>query len=101
MPGAADRESRLQAVLHAYVQALDAGQTPDHEEVCRQHPDLATELRAFFADQKQMDELAASWRTQSALPASPATIDSAECRDGSTALGVVRRFGDYELLEEI
>jgi len=39
------REQRLQAVLHAYLQAVDAGQNPDPQELLRQHPDLRPPLR--------------------------------------------------------
>ena len=52
------REQRLQAVLHAYLQAVDAGQNLDPQQLLRQHPDLADDLAAFFADQAKLDRLA-------------------------------------------
>lgn len=51
------RDLQVQAILHSYLQAVDAGQTPDREELLRKHPELAAELREFFADQEKMDRL--------------------------------------------
>lgn len=57
------REKLLEAILHSYLQAVDAGQNPDREELLERHPEIADELRAFFADQSRMDRLAKSLRT--------------------------------------
>jgi WD40 repeat protein/tRNA A-37 threonylcarbamoyl transferase component Bud32 len=122
------REQRLHEILHSYLQAVDGGQAPDQEEFVRQHPELAEELRAFFADQKKLDELAQSMGQESSAvvpraggisplspsdsaaaptlppresaPASeePATLGPGEARTLGTK---VRYFGDYELLEEV
>ena len=46
----AAKDQRVQAVLHDYLRALDKGQAPDRQEVLRQHPELADELHALFAD---------------------------------------------------
>jgi WD40 repeat protein/tRNA A-37 threonylcarbamoyl transferase component Bud32 len=94
------RDQRLQEVLHAYLQALDAGQTPDRTELLRQHPELAADLAAFFADQDRVDHCARADR-----PTGPAGLDAATQPPRESAadsgLGKVRYFGDYELLEEI
>src|SRR6187401_1116937 len=97
-----DREQRIQSILHAYLQAVDAGTTPDQEAILHQHSDLADELRAFFSDQEKLNHLADSLRTQGPprSPSEPPTIDSA-AGSGAGRLGSVRYFGDYELLEEI
>jgi WD40 repeat protein/tRNA A-37 threonylcarbamoyl transferase component Bud32 len=95
-PGSGIDEQRLQEILHAYLQAIDAGQAPDQEEIVRQHPDLADELRAFFADQKKLDLLAKSMRAGSLTEG----LSSREIL--APAFGTkVRYFGDYEVLEEI
>ena len=84
----AEREQRLNAILHDYLQAVDAGRAPDKEEVLRLHPDLASELAAFFADQERMDRLAQDMRS----------AGQAEAPD---AAPLVRCVGDLELPEEI
>jgi serine/threonine protein kinase len=70
-------DAPLHAIIAAYLQAVDAGQEPDRQELLRQHPDLAAELAAFFADRDAFDRLAPPVGTH------------------------VRYFGDYDLLEEI
>jgi tRNA A-37 threonylcarbamoyl transferase component Bud32 len=78
------REQRLEAVLLAYLQAIDAGKAPDREALVRQHPDLADDLRAYFTDQDRVEQLARPLRGEGPAP-----------------LGRVPYFGDYELLEEV
>jgi tRNA A-37 threonylcarbamoyl transferase component Bud32 len=83
------REQRLQDVLLVYLQEIDAGRTPDRQELLRRHADLAVELVAFFADQDRLEQVAQRLRSErAALPAGP-------------ALGNVPYFGDYQLLEVI
>jgi tRNA A-37 threonylcarbamoyl transferase component Bud32 len=86
-------DRRLEAVLHAYLQAVDAGQQPDREVLLRRHPDLAEELIAFFADQDRVERLARQMRPEEpSPPTAPGEADSPN---------TVRYFGDYELLQEI
>ena len=94
-----DREQRLQEVLAAYIQAVEAGQAPDRQKLLAEHPDLADELASFFANREEFARLA----VPVAPPASEsATVGADGPTDGVPALGDnVRYFGDYELLEEI
>jgi hypothetical protein len=93
------RNGRLEAILHAYLQAVDAGRAPDRAALLRQHPDLAPELAAFFANQDAVAQVA-----QAMAPAR-AAAESATLAPGESAVPPpgtrVRYFGDYELLEEI
>jgi tRNA A-37 threonylcarbamoyl transferase component Bud32/tetratricopeptide (TPR) repeat protein len=44
-----DPEDRLVDVILAYLEAEDAGQSPDRRAALERHPDVAPELAAFFA----------------------------------------------------
>ena len=59
---AAGRNPRLEAIILAYLQALDAGQVPDRVDLLARHPDLATELTEFFAAQDGIAPLLAPLR---------------------------------------
>jgi hypothetical protein len=85
----ADRERRLNDAVAAYLEAVEAGRVPDRAEWLAQYPDLADELRAFFANHDRVARLGAPLRA----------LAGAEPAGGG--LGRVRYFGDYELLEEI
>jgi hypothetical protein len=74
-------ERRVGAIIAAYLEALDRGETADRGAVLQQHPDCARELESFFADQD---------RVRGLVPAGP-----------PTAAAAGHRLGDYELLEEI
>jgi hypothetical protein len=96
----ANRDDRLQEVLHQFMQAVDAGKCLDRAGLLRRHPELASELRAFFADQDRLDRAARDMAPEPP-PAEPATLPPEPAASGAGPLGVVRYFGDYELLEEI
>ncbi len=89
-------EGRLDDVIADYLEAVEAGITPDRRELLARHADLAVELRAFFADQDRFQELMGPLRAPSPVspgvgPSSPAPLPA----EGETG------FGDYELLEEV
>src|SRR5262245_46936350 len=84
------REERVNEVIADYLDAVAAGQRPDREAVLAQHPNLADELRAFFAGRDRLAEVAEG------LTQAPKELVVVEA-----PLGGVRYFGDYELLEEI
>jgi len=96
------RDQRVNEIIAAYLEAVDAGRSPDRQEILARHPDMAAELSAFFADQDKFKRLAQPLGP--ALPGRPAgeqaTVDPDQTQiSGSGAR--VRYFGDYELLEEI
>jgi WD40 repeat protein len=97
------RDRRLEEILHAYLQSEDSGQAPSRNVLLREHPEFATELAAFFADQ---DELARI--TRDITPPPLAAADDAEAAtiapgESSAHLPgeMIRYFGDYELLNEL
>ena len=102
------REQKLESILHAYLQAVDAGQAPDREAPLRQHPEFAGELREFFADQEKMDRLAQSLHRGHALegtltlpPNENSEVIASGARQDEDVPQRVKYFGDYELQEEI
>ena len=80
------REQRLDEIVAAYLDELQAGRTPDRQDLLQAHPDLAAELLAFFKDNDQLDGLTAPLRRAALV-------------GGEDALG--RNIGDYEIVEEI
>src|SRR5215467_8132598 len=109
-----ERELRLDELITAYLNAVEAGEKPNRDEWLARHPDLARDLAAFFDAQDQMDRLTGSirapdaWDAPTLPPNDPAAALSPSPLGGeglgvrgTTGLGVVRYFGDYELLEEI
>jgi WD40 repeat protein len=90
------REERLNEVLASYLEVVEAGGHPDREALVAAHPDLADELRGFFANRDEVERLAAPLRP--ALAGEPTTgLEGPGAGPGPR----VRYFGDYELLEEI
>src|SRR5436305_16068 len=97
-----DRDRHLEVILHAYLQAVDAGQAPERDALLRGYPEFATELASFFADQDRVARLA----QVIAEPAQvPRVADAPTLPPGEASMPAprarLRYFGDYELLEEI
>jgi len=86
----------LDAVIAAYMLAVEAGEIPNRQDLLDRHPEHADALRAFFADFDRMDRVASPLRLAGGLDATGAVG-----ADGLTAPPTVRYFGDYALLEEI
>jgi len=82
-----ERDQRLQDVVLAYLQAIDAGQKPEQQDLLARHPDLAADLRAFFSGQHKIQAGIAPLRGVLEQQSSPPFSK--------------RLFGDYELLKEI
>jgi hypothetical protein len=102
-PDNTGRETRLNEAIAAYLEAVESGRAPDREAWLAQHPDLADDLRRFFANHDQMAQLGVPLRAAApvASPTSAAATPAPSESSADPALGPVRYFGDYELLEEI
>ncbi len=98
---ASERERRVNRAIAEYLEAERLGRAPDREDWLRLHPDLADELRSFFADRDSFGRLAEPVGPQAAPVAAPEAQTLAPGETAATGLGTVRYFGDYELLEEI
>jgi WD40 repeat protein len=89
---ASGRDKRVNDVIAEYLRAADAGQAVGRDQLLARHPDLADDLRSFFADHDAAAGLAPPSAAPTLAPnppAPPAVGDS------------VRYFGDYELVKEI
>jgi outer membrane protein assembly factor BamB len=92
------REGRVDAVIAEYLAALEAGEAPDRQAILAQHPDLAEDLSAFFADRDRFAQVA-DLLTQTPPGRDAPTLALGErSSDGSLGLS---RFADYELIEEV
>jgi serine/threonine protein kinase len=86
-----DRESRLQEVLLAYVEADEAGQAPRSEDWLARHPEFAGELGKFLEGRAHLDRAAAPLRALLAEP--PAEVGPDPARPGL--------LGDFRILREV
>ena len=98
-------EQRLHAILADYLQAAESGQPPDRQQLLSAHPEVADDLRTFFADHDRMHRAAEPFRTATETPArhhvGTETLVPTEPFPVSVSLDPGHSFGDYELLEEI
>ena len=97
---AAEHDEHLAQLLAELTEQLHRGQGPDLETAARQHPEVAAELRQLWPAVLLTDGLARrDADPQSTVDYAPCGGDPAESLPSSSTLP--RRFGDYELLEEI
>jgi hypothetical protein len=59
---------RVDAIIAAYIEAVEAGQVPDRQELLARHPDLAAELAAFFVDHDKVQQVAEPLRADAEEP---------------------------------
>ncbi|MFO0889027.1 MAG: protein kinase [Isosphaeraceae bacterium] len=120
-------DDRFDALVAAFLDAAQAGRTPDRAALLAAHPDLASQLESFFADYDRLRPLAEPLREIAAPGSDDPTLaqggdeampdprdrapvpgtrtdsydPAAPPRDGPPRGTRVRYFGDYELLEEL
>src|SRR5436305_6471969 len=83
-------EQSLDDVLAHYIASEEAGRPLDRQQLLDQYPQLAGDLREFFANRDQMQRLAGPLKGSTGVD-----------RAGAPPLGKLRYFGDYELQEEV
>jgi WD40 repeat protein/tRNA A-37 threonylcarbamoyl transferase component Bud32 len=96
------RQGLLAEVLEDYMRRLDRGEVVDREQILARHPELAEELRSYFAGSDEVARLGG--RAGAEAPALPPTGDPpAPCRPAEAPPGRGDAFavGDYDLLELI
>jgi serine/threonine-protein kinase len=102
---ASERELRLDEVVTAYLKAQEAGQVTDRQALLDSHPDLASELREFFADQDRLEQLASPLRPL----IGPSGPDGGSTPQPTQTAGEAfhglpsppRSFGDYTILAAV
>jgi len=92
--GVPQREQRLDAVVAAYLQAVEAGQQPDRQELLVRHADLLPELGQFFEDADALGGLAL--RSRSVKPAAAIAGPSI-----SETITEGKELGDFRILREV
>jgi serine/threonine-protein kinase len=97
---AVPQAEELDDVILAYVEAAEAGQSPDRAAWLARYPQFAAELSAFFADQDQFSSLVAPIRAETPRPSS-SRLPEAVVLDAPAPLPAGCVVGGYELLEEI
>src|SRR6266446_5648769 len=103
-----DREQRLNAILLAYVEAVEAGHSPDRQLLLALYPDLASELSEFFEGRDQVEDMSAPLRdfsrsglVRAALQISKASPPRSAPFTGSSSSSELGQLGDYQLIREI
>jgi WD40 repeat protein/tRNA A-37 threonylcarbamoyl transferase component Bud32 len=91
------REQRVDEVIAAYLEAERQGRPPDRAELLARYPELAVELRSFFADRDRFGRLVAPLGPGAAEAETLGPAPFAAAPAGTP----LRSVGDYELLEEI
>jgi serine/threonine protein kinase len=93
-----DREVRLNDVLLAYVEALEAGRAPDRREFLAAHPDLRAELADFLDGRDEVERLAAPFRATAGESAAEDPQPDGPPRPATSEVG---QLGDFRLLREV
>src|SRR5262245_55674040 len=88
---------RLGEVAAEYLAALERGESPDRDALLAAHPDLADQLRAFFADHDRMRDLVGP---AGAFPELTGPYQNSPAPAESDPVGAVVA-GRYKLLQRI
>jgi WD40 repeat protein/tRNA A-37 threonylcarbamoyl transferase component Bud32 len=96
------RQTPLEEVLEQYMRRLDRGEVVDRDLLFARHPELADQLKSYFAGSDEVERLSRQARGEAqAPPPSRALPDTCGHEEAPAETGEVRRVGDYDLLEQI
>jgi hypothetical protein len=101
-------DPRVDELIAAYLDAVDAGSAPPRHEWLAQHPELADELRDCLDAMDHVEKVSQPLRSSASI-AGPQTANAPRSaldeHEPSQTPGAgdatTRRFGDYQLLDEI
>jgi hypothetical protein len=88
------RSERVDEVILAYLEEVDAGRAPQPADYLARYPDLAPDLQSFFADQQQVRRLTAPLR----IVSSSSTTSDAPTAGARVAGSSLAAVGGYQLL---
>src|SRR5262249_17839845 len=96
-----DASQRLDEVIGAYLQAVEAGTPPDRDQLLTRYPELAGALRTFFDNHDRLMRVGAPLRDASGPTPGEMPTQARGDRADEEGAGTVCYLGEYELLEEI
>jgi serine/threonine protein kinase len=105
--GLSEKEQRLNRLLYDYLRAIEAGQTPDRQELLKRHPELAVLLGEFFANWDRLEDWfgplgAVSHAEQLLHYHEQESTEVADAQgNGKSASPQMSALADYQLLKEI
>src|SRR5262245_53543695 len=101
-PPDTSKQSLLEEVLGEYMERVDRREAVDQEHLLARYPELAEELRSYFAAGAELERLYRPG-TRGVPTASEcrAQAESQEPAEAPVAEGTASGADDYELLEEI
>ncbi|HYT94778.1 MAG TPA: serine/threonine-protein kinase, partial [Gemmataceae bacterium] len=101
-PPNSSEQSLLEEVLGEYMERLDRGEVVDQEHLLTRYPELAEELRSYFAAGAEIERLRRHGRRGApTVSRSRAQLESREPAEAPVAEGTPGCVDDYELLEQI
>lgn len=101
---ASEREHRLNDVLAAYFEAAETDRQIDRQRLLELHPEMADDLRLFFAEQDDVAQMARPLRSVVHETFAATGLDeetTPQPDTAKTASAPAHSFGDYEALVEI
>jgi WD40 repeat protein/tRNA A-37 threonylcarbamoyl transferase component Bud32 len=100
-PALSEREQRLDQTIALYLEAVHAGEAPDRADFLARHPDLAADLRCFFADEDRLKGAASSLFPRDPHNGNRSSKPTFESGHLDREIKAGTEFGDFELLDEI